>query len=328
MNTEVKFLLDNMSEFLKQDFGIKINWEIKNDKTSDGEISFIINDRISHFRFQFKKELRYYQVKQLKDYNSTIENYMLVAEKIYPKVKKQLIELQIPFFEYPGNLYIENENNFILIDQQKRETQPLIKKANRAFSKSGIILLFHLLSNDNLIEQNQREIAKLTNISLGNISNILRNLEEQGFIIKNGKKRLITDKEKLIEKWVSAFNEKLKPALFMGKYRFVNTDNYEKWHEIKLPENTYWGGEPAGDILTNHLRPGEWTLYTKLSPRELMKNIKLISDSKGDVVVYDVLGEQYDNKSTPPLLTYADLLLTNNKRCIETAQIIYEKHIK
>ena len=59
-----------------------------------------------------------------------------------------------------------------------------------------------------------------------------------------------------------------------------------------------------------------------------MKNIKLISDSKGDVVVYDVLGEQYDNKSTPPLLTYADLLLTNNKRCIETAQIIYEKHIK
>ena len=90
---------------------------------------------------------------------------------------------------------------------------------------------------------------------------------------------------------------------------------------------TLWGAEPAGDLLTDYLRPGELTMYTLEDKRELIKNYRLIPDEKGNVKVYQKFWnyDEVNDNIVPPLLVYIDLMNTNDRRCKETAQKIYEQ---
>ena len=90
-----------------------------------------------------------------------------------------------------------------------------------------------------------------------------------------------------------------------------------------------WGGEPAGDILTNYLRPEKFILYTTETNKDLMINYKLIPDEKGDIFVYEMFwNTNFNDKTIPKQLVYTDLMITNDKRCKETAKLIFDEHIK
>lgn len=100
--------------------------------------------------------------------------------------------------------------------------------------------------------------------------------------------------------------------------------------KILLAKNkTWWGAEPAADIYTNDLKPGELTLYTVETKRELMKNYRMIPNDKGPIKVYQKFWQLDDienNKlpTAPLLLVYADLINTGDRRYMQTAQKIYE----
>ncbi|MGC9342559.1 MAG: type IV toxin-antitoxin system AbiEi family antitoxin [Bacteroidales bacterium] len=53
-------------------------------------------------------------------------------------------------------------------------------------------------------------------------------------------------------------------------------------------------------------------------------------DPEGNVLVYQKFWKEMDPEKNvlPPVIAYADLLATGKKRCIETAQKIYEQHIE
>ena len=92
--------------------------------------------------------------------------------------------------------------------------------------------------------------------------------------------------------------------------------------------NTFWGGEPAADLLTNHLRPEKFLIYTRENRMELMKNYRLMPDKNGEIEVLGLFWKQEDGKTVPPLLVYVDLMLEGGKRNKETAEIIYNEYIK
>jgi len=104
------------------------------------------------------------------------------------------------------------------------------------------------------------------------------------------------------------------------------------WKEIRLDDKTtWWGGEPAGDMLTNYLRPGELTLYTTKTRNELMKDLRLIPDPNGDVTVFTAfwnVDKQENKQHVHPLLVYTDLMNTADSRCHETAQLIWDKYFR
>ena len=92
-----------------------------------------------------------------------------------------------------------------------------------------------------------------------------------------------------------------------------------------------WGGEAAGDLLTNFLRPAELTLYTTETRNELIKNYKLLPDEKGNIKVYQKFWKEEDGDDKAwvnPLLVYADLINKNDRRCTETAQKIYDEYLQ
>ncbi len=93
-----------------------------------------------------------------------------------------------------------------------------------------------------------------------------------------------------------------------------------------------WGGETAGALLTGHLVPEIYTLYTAKPNVEAMKDLKLLTDPNGNVELIDMfwnkaLMEKDDNQSVPPLLAYADLATSLDSRNRETAERIKQKYL-
>ncbi|MEO8414323.1 MAG: type IV toxin-antitoxin system AbiEi family antitoxin [Ginsengibacter sp.] len=81
-------------------------------------------------------------------------------------------------------------------------------------------------------------------------------------------------------------------------------------------------------FLTNYLRPGELTLYITENRNELIKKYRLVPDIKGNIKIYKVFWHQKEEtaiNTVHPLLVYADLINTGDRRCIETAQKIYDE---
>jgi hypothetical protein len=220
------------------------------------------------------------------------------------------------------------------IDAQK-PLEKLKVKTNRAFNKTGLKVLYHLLQG-NIVNWPYREIAAFTDVGLGNVNYIFNGLKESNFLIKINKNEYkLQNRKELFNKWITGYAEKLKPTLFVGSFRFLNKNDFEQWKDLKFhtPE-TNWGGEAAGSLLTNYLTPEVLTIYTNETRNELIRQYRLIPDEEGNVKIYKRFwNNNYDGGSktqnlVPPLLTYADLISTNDSRCIETAEKIYQTLIK
>jgi hypothetical protein len=311
---------------------IPINWDWKTidnkDKGVDGQISIIVNNQKNVLFVEIKKDVKNHQLFNILNYKNKFINFLLVAEKLYPKVKKELRENRVNYLEGNGNVYINTDNLFLYIDTNEA-TKTQKEKGNRAFTKTGLKVIFHFLLNPKLINQTQREIAEMTNVALGNIPLIINGLLETNLIVRlNKNEYVINNYEELLNKWITEFEQTLKPTLFKQRFRFQNRN--QDWRTILLnTDKTVWGGEPAGDIITNHLRPEKFTLYTKETTKDLILNYKLLPDDEGEIAVYDMFWDNnYNTNTAPNELVYADLMITDDKRCKETAKLIFNEYIE
>ncbi len=318
-------------ENLKNNIGIKATLEKLSDKQYDGIIKLMIDKKPIRFEVEIKSELRKNQLAPIVMKLKTKQNMMICATRIYPKVKEILRENNIAWLEGNGNIYFNTKGKMVWVETQK-PLLPQKEKPNRAFTRMGLQVVFHLLNNQALVKENYRVISDKTGTALGNVSNVFNGLKASGFIVlKNKKEKALINKRELLDKWLTTYQDVLKPAIDLGKFRFANQENYINWKNLKLNTPlTQWGGEPAAETLTDYLRPAEYTLYTKELKPELMKKYRLLPDENGDVVVYKKfwIGDQEESNLVPPLLVYADLMLKNEKRCQETARLIYERFLE
>jgi hypothetical protein len=324
-------ILNNAIHNLEQN--IPINWDWKTvdynkDKVVDGELSIIVNNQQKIFFVEIKKDVKNHQLFNILNYKDKFINFLLVAEKLYPKVKKELRENRVNYLEGNGNVYINTDNLFLYIDTNEA-TKTQKEKGNRAFTKTGLKVIFHFLLNPKLINQTQREIVEITNVALGNIPLIINGLLETNLIVRlNKNEYVINNYQELLNKWITEFEQTLKPTLFKQRFRFQNRN--QDWRTVQLnTDKTVWGGEPAGDIITNHLRPEKFTLYTKETTKDLILNYKLLPDDEGEIAVYDMFWDNdYNTNTAPNELVYADLMITDDKRCKETAKLIFNEYIE
>ena len=133
------------------------------------------------------------------------------------------------------------------------------------------------------------------------------------------------DWRKLLNEWQVAYNQSLKPKLFLKKMRLGSPELRQNWQDIKLPKNSYWGGESGANLIDGYLTPEILTIYTDGDSVDLIRTAKMLPSSDGDILVYKKFwtGEA-DSKMVPKILTYADLMGTTNSRCLETAKRIID----
>ncbi len=316
---------------LQKQTGIEGIFTASNKKGMDGEVDLIFKTGKEHFITEVKQEIRNRQLDKIIHWAAINKNYLLIADIIFPKIKEELRKHGIAYLDTAGNIFVQTNKNHIWIEGNKREKAEA-EKANRAFTATGLKAVYLFLIDENLLTQPQRTIAKEARIALGNINYIIKGLKEYGFLIEKGKNQFqLINKKELLEKWLDDFEEKLKPALHIGNFKYTNIEEERNWKHLELlNKQTFWGGEPAGAIITNYLVPEIFTLYTEETRNNLIKNYHLVPDPIGKIKVYKKFWKDqatFNDTVVHPLLAYTDLMNTGNSRCIETAKIIYDKYI-
>ncbi len=188
-----------------------------------------------------------------------------------------------------------------------------------------------MLLNKDAINLTYRKLAEATDTALGNIKNIIEGLREAGFVIPLDEKiLLLKNKKALLERWIAGYRETLKPALHLGTFRYLHPEQIGNMKAIEgQNQETVWGGEPAAEEMTKYLHPQIYTLYTTVPKMDIMIKAKLAPDENGNVDIYQKFWkDEIKNKYAPPLLVYADLVITDDPRNLETAELIYEKYLK
>lgn len=325
-----KELIDKALNHLLIHHKIKARREVYFGDGYDAVITFDLNGTERKYYAETKVELRPNHLDQLLNKFRVERNFIVVANHIHENVKRQLQELNIPYLEGNGNLYLRTKNTFFWLDTQK--PLPRVNTQNRAFTKTGLQVVFDFLQQPDLLKKTQREIADITHVGLGQVNNVLNGLKQQGFLIpKNNNQFILNRQDELLHKWVDRYPEKTKEALLIGRFRFIDQDMETGWNNIRLTDNlTFWGGEPAAYEMTGFLHPMIFTIYTEENKTDIMKNLRLVPDPDGRVEIYRKFWHtKWTNTNmVPPVLVYADLLNTNDQRCLEAAQTIYKDYLE
>ena len=242
---------------------------------------------------------------------------LLVTPYIPSAIAKTFAKEGINYIDKAGNSYIHHAHLFIFIEGIK------INKS-RAFGEAGTKLVYELLCHPEHVNLSFRELASLTQLSLGSVGTIIQELTQMGFISK-AKKRVLLEKETLLKRWLIAYSEVLRPKLIMKRMRPLSSTFYKDWNTLHLSiisSQTQWGGEPAGCILTKNLTPATYTIYTDTSWQNIGKTFGLIPDEEGRIEVLSHFSTEEPGKTVSPLLVYADLMISGDSRNREVAKII------
>lgn len=298
--------------------------------TADARIDGLLTIGNVEYPIEIKGQVQMSMLPKLLEQRKAYPKLILAAQEIPEKVKIALKDQQFNYVDASGNLFLNDLPHMYLFHENKHKKAVPLKNKDLAFTKKGLIVVFHLLSNAELVNKPQRTIAQVSATSLDTVNKVLVSLRAQGFIRKRNEKEFRLDqKRNLFLKWIDAYEQKLKPSLFVGRYRFQNTEKERAWGEIELHENSFWGGEPGADLLTNYLHPAVFQLYSTETKMHLMKNYRFIPDPKGNIYVHVPFGENLMTvKRTNPLLVYADMINSGDSRNLEVAERINDAYIK
>ncbi len=310
----------------------KMNWKvfpIHGKIQPDFQLDMELNGQKATFIVECKRDLRTATIPKLVEMKKEFPNLMVITKDYYPNIADTLFKQGIAYMDGTGGAYIKAAGIYIM---KEGKTQTDLTKNNKRFTPIAVKLIFNLLNDDKFIDLKYREIAKICDTALGNVTKIFDDLAAKGYILKQNKnKKKLQNKKELFDNWIEDYETELKPKLLIGKFRFINAEGFGAWEKLRLPKNTYWGGEPAAQLITHYLQAAKLTLYTGMEKIDLIKKYRFIPDTeKGYLEVYRNFWKQQENhwETAPYILIYADLINTKDPRNIETAQMIYDRHIK
>lgn len=268
---------------------------------------------------------------------------VLVADYLNPNIAKTLKDNDVQYMDACGNSYLNLPPIYVNISGQKPVLETKQTK-NRAFDASGLKLIYGLLCDETLVNASYREISEKTGVALGAIGRLLNDLKEAGYLLNRNdlKWHGLINRRKLLDRWVEAYPEKLKPKLFYGEFISDNTD---WWKNIEIERfGAYWGGEVAAAKYTDYLRPQVAIVYlpeesgSKLFSAARLRKANNPKENVGGLVnVYRPFWPEKNNESNNypnfredavhPILIYADLIASADSRNLETARILYDSTI-
>jgi hypothetical protein len=298
--------------------------------TSNAAIEIRLNDMVLHFYVEIKIKLTQPMIGPIKQLLMKENEKIIITKYVTPQIADKLKDLNIPFMDTAGNTYIKGQNLYLFI-KGNRTVIPKEKLQTRAFQPTGLQVIYTLLCNPKLEEENFRKIAGIANVALGSVGWVMQDLKKMGYLIDMGRRgRRLINKDNLLEKWVITYPEQLRPKKIIGRYDVIDP---EFWKNKELPLDAYWGGEVAAAKINNHLKPDMATIYTNNEAvlNKYMIENRFKKNPKGKIEILHAFWEKEQKRPYPelvhPLLIYADLHATGDSRNIETAEIIYEQEL-
>ncbi len=265
---------------------------------------------------------------------------MLVADYVTPPVALRLREKGVAFVDAAGNAWIEQPGLVLWHTGNKPVRTPKAGQAARVFQPAGIQVVFALLCDPGRVNAPVREIAEMAGVAHGTVGRILDDLRRMGHVVELGRRegargrarqRRLLQRRRLLDHWVEAYAQVLRPRLNLRRYRPLNATTPDWWKKATYRELGAWlGGEGAAEIVTRYLKPQDITIYAD-DRTAFLKKHRLVVDPQGPVILLDRFWH-FDHEwefpdVVPPVLIYADLLATGDDRCRETAGMVYDKYL-
>ena len=246
---------------------------------------------------------------------------MLIVGDISPQNLMKFAEEGFNVLDHAGNCYINIPPLYILITGQKLvKPKETVKKV---FNDSAIKLIFYFLLDKSNIAKPYRKIVEETGFSIGTVKNVIEKMTLRHHIIKTSKGRVLMDWRKLLDDWQVAYNQALKPKLFLKKMTLAKPERIKNWKDIKLPQDACWGGESGANLTDGYLIPEIHTIYTGGDSNEIIRTSRILPSSEGEILVYKKFWTGIEeNHIAPKILIYADLMGTANSRCLDAAKRI------
>ncbi|MEW5744412.1 MAG: type IV toxin-antitoxin system AbiEi family antitoxin [Nitrospirota bacterium] len=321
---------------LKKDITLDIQPEVlmpTDDTARRGD--FIVTFTVQGREFRYFAEVKTLVTKATKllalvQKEKTNLPYLLVTRYVNPEMAEQLKADDLQFIDTAGNAYIKQLPLYIFVKGNRPPEITMRAPQKRAFKPTGLKVIYALLCNPGLENKPYRDIADAADVALGTIGWMMRELKQMDYLLDMGKRgKKLTQKEALLQRWVTEYPERLRPKHVVGRYRGPE----EWWQQTTLdPVIAQWGGEVAAQRYTNYLKPQVITLYTNTRYlNQLLMQHRLKRDPQGDIEILERFWKttqewQYGDK-VHPLLVYADLMATGNERNIEVAKMIYEEYL-
>lgn len=254
---------------------------------------------------------------------------ILITKYIPVDIAKEYVAEGVNYLDIAGNCNIRQHNLVLHIEGKKIERSAKVNQP-RAFQEAGVKLIFQFLVEPDKVKHTYRKLAELANISLGSVGTIMQELIDLNFILKIKQTMKLKNTKELLNRWITAYHDVLRPRLFRKHMRFVQPESYVKWKDIDLNQTnglTFWGGEPGANLLDGFLQPGIFTIYTDRNWQSL-KDMDLVPDENGKVEILDLFWETQTFKGIPPILIYADLMRSGSDRNIEAANMILSNELQ
>lgn len=265
---------------------------------------------------------------------------LLIADYVTPPMAQRLRENGAAFVDAVGNAWLEQPGLVIWHTGNKPAAVPKAGKAARVFQPAGIRVVFALLCEPDRVNAPVREIANAAGVAHGTAGHILDDLRRMGHVLEFGRRagargharqRQLHQRRRLLDVWVEVYAQVLRPQLDPRRYRALNAQTQEWWKKATYREIGAWlGGEGAAELVTRYLKPQDITIYAD-DRAAFLKKHKLVVDPQGPVIILDrfwnfELRWEFPDV-VPPVLIYADLLATGDGRCLETAEMVYDKYL-
>ncbi|WP_158559101.1 type IV toxin-antitoxin system AbiEi family antitoxin [Deminuibacter soli] len=324
-----KQLLTEAIKLLSSQTGSRVKeLALPNGNEANARITIALAGVEHHFNVAIKGEIRQNQVLDLiAQFGKNKDQWLLIARYIPKPLKDNFKSLGINYLEAAGNCYIQAKGIFIYVADQK-VTPTREAATGKLWNATGLKFMMAVINNPALLNASYREIATAAGIALGNIGPLLDELQQGGYTNTKGNVERLVSRDKLITRWTEMFHAIIRPKLQKGRFRFLRTENAATWQDIN-DTDIYWGGEPGAALLTGHITPENFTLYSGKPGNELLKLLGMVPDNNGNIVLLDKCWGTLPGAApgtAPALLIYADLahgLDSRNKELAERIKTTY-----
>ncbi|MBZ5857535.1 type IV toxin-antitoxin system AbiEi family antitoxin [Flavihumibacter profundi] len=303
----------------------------------DHRIRMKTGKEVIEFAVQVKNEIRKMHLPGLLERMETRKevNWLIISQYIPRPLKDELKGLGVNYIEASGNCFVRHGGLYLYINDQQ-VTEVRIPEQGKLWKAAGLKFLFVVLQNTEMINATYRSLAKTSGIALGNIGPLIEELKNGGYVKtdKNGN-LFLENTSQLQKKWVEMFASVLRPKLKLGTFRFLGAEGVKTDWKNDPALHFLWGGEAAGALLTNNLRPEKFAIYSSYPKIQLMKELKLIPDEHGSLELMEMFWDEEELKhagkdlnTVPPLLAYAELATSLDSRNRETAEKIKVRYLE
>jgi len=197
--------------------------------------------------------------------------------------------------------------------------------ASRAFTRSGAMVVFALLSWPKMAARPVREIADVSGTAVGTVHAVLSALSAAGYVYDSDAGAGLNRAGELLDRWAEAYTVNLARKLELGSFSMADPDRLGNLERALLDHGAQLGGELAGSRIDPNLRPTTATFYVEEIPAELIARFRMRrDDEKGAVYFRRRFWQRQEPNATlvPSPLVYADLVSSGDPRQREHAERI------